>query len=74
MAISISLESMTKAEKLEMLEMLWDDLCQNDSDIPVPDWHLEVLREREQAVARGEESALEWDEAKKLIQGWKHCE
>lgn len=73
MAISIPLDKMTTAEKLKALELIWDDLCQNDSDIPVPDWHLELLREREEAVARGEERPIDWEDAKKLIRDWPRC-
>ena len=67
MAISIPLDKMTVAEKLDVMELVWDDLYQNEEDVPVPDWHMEVLREREAAIARGEEQSIDWEDAKKLL-------
>ena len=74
MAISIPLDQMTTAEKFEALQMIWEDLCQHDEDLPAPDWHEETLREREAAAARGEDPLITLDDAKRALwekMGWK---
>lgn len=62
------LETLSRAEKLRMMEALWDDLTR-DAPFPVPDWHGEVLKASEAAVARGEVSFLDWGEAKRQLLG-----
>lgn len=44
--IALDLEQMTVEEKLRAIEMIWDDLCRKDENIPSPDWHGDTLRER----------------------------
>jgi hypothetical protein len=52
------------------MEILWDDLSRNEAEFESPAWHAEALRETTERRARGEESLLDWDEAKaKLRQG-----
>lgn len=60
---------MTLAEKLRTMEALWDDLCRREQDIPVAQWHQDLLDEREQLIAQGKASFLDWETAKKLIAG-----
>ena len=52
------------AEKLQIMEGLWEDLRSRAEDVPVPDWHKELLDRRRQAVESGQEKVLEWDEVK----------
>lgn len=33
-------------EKLDYVESLWDRILANPEDVPVPDWHLQIVRER----------------------------
>lgn len=63
-----ALETLSRAEKLRMMEALWDDLTR-EAPFPVPDWHGEVLKASEAAVAGGEASFLDWGEAKRQLLG-----
>jgi hypothetical protein len=65
--IPLPLNEMTVEEKLQAMEMLWEDLSRHAEDVPSPDWHERVLREREAAVERGEEVIEDWDAAKRRI-------
>lgn len=43
------LRSLTPTEKLQIIEMLWDDLGDSDQPIPLPDWvDREAARRREE--------------------------
>ena len=41
---TLPLEEMTVKEKLQVMEELWSDLCCNQNQIPVPQWHKDLLR------------------------------
>jgi putative addiction module component (TIGR02574 family) len=51
-------------EKLQIMEALWDDLKHNAESLPATEWQMKLLDERQEAVERGEEKILEWDEIK----------
>jgi hypothetical protein len=67
MAISINLHGMTTPDKLRLMEALWQDLSADDSQVISPDWHGEVLAERDRLIASGEEKPLDWEIAKKQL-------
>ena len=65
---TIDLAAMPVAEKLKLMETLWDSLCaQPAGDIGTPAWHGEVLEERLRRLASGEDSVAPWKEAKERI-------
>jgi putative addiction module component (TIGR02574 family) len=66
-ASTLSLETLSVAEKLLLMERLWDDLSRRPSDVPVPEWHGEVLSEREAAVREGRTTFVEWEAAKERL-------
>jgi hypothetical protein len=67
MAVTLPLEKMSSAEKVELMESLWADLCRKPEEVESPSWHDDVLREREKRLETGEEQVLEWSEAKRRI-------
>jgi hypothetical protein len=62
--MEITLEKMTVPEKLRLMEALWTDLSRHADDMELPSWHAQALRETEQRVAEGKESAIDWETAK----------
>jgi hypothetical protein len=58
--ISIPLDKMSLAEKLEAMEAIWADLSRNPSQVPVPDWHREVLKARRESP----KTWLDWEQVK----------
>ena len=67
MDITLPLDQMTRAEKLRAMEALWDDLCRREEDVPVPQWHKDLLDERERLVEQGKARFIDWETAKKRI-------
>jgi hypothetical protein len=49
------IKSMSRDEQLLTMELLWNELSRQDQEIESPDWHKDVLAERQAIVA--EESA-----------------
>ena len=63
MSISLPLNQMTTAEKLEAMESLWADLSKRPAELPSPDWHRDVLAERKRFADEGKVQFLNWDDA-----------
>jgi len=50
---TIEIRKMSKAEKLQAMETLWDALSHDQSGIESPDWHEEVLADRKSKMEAG---------------------
>ena len=68
MAFDIPLETMSVAEKLQAIEVIWSSLCANPADVSPPEWHGKVLEDRRQRLASGDATVSDWSEAKKRLQ------
>jgi hypothetical protein len=62
MKVELPLAEMSVAEKLHAMEALWADLCRNAPEEAAPDWHVQVLEDRERRLAAGQEEVLDWEE------------
>ncbi len=63
----IPLNKMSTADKLRVVEDIWDDLCHTPADVPSPAWHNDILQAREERIRNGESVFIDWDEAKDQI-------
>ena len=67
MPVELQIAEMTLAEKLHAMEALWDDLCRREEAVPVPQWHKDLLDERERLVEQGKARFIGWETARKRI-------
>ena len=67
MATQLQIDQMTITEKLRVMEELWQDLRTSAGAVPVPQWHKDVLDEREQLIESGDAQFEDWDIAKTRI-------
>jgi len=67
MADALQIDRMTLAEKLGAMEALWADLCRQEENIPVAQWHQDLLDERERLIEQGKATFVDWVTAKKRI-------
>ena len=58
MAVELPPLQMTVEEKLHALGASGNDLCRNEEKIPVPQWHKDLLDERERLVSEGRAHSL----------------
>jgi hypothetical protein len=65
--MNLKLKEMTTEEKLQTMEILWDDICRIIPDFSSPSWHEDVLKDREQRILDGKDKFVDWDQAKKDI-------
>jgi len=62
-----SIFDLSPAEKLQLVEDLWDDLTASPSDVPVPDWQKEELDRRKAKLKSYPASGLKWEEVKRRV-------
>ena len=67
MDITIPLDQMTTAEKLRALETLWADLSCDETNVPSPEWHEGILKERDARLKSGPEIPIDWETAKQKL-------
>lgn len=69
MIAELDVKTLSKAEKLRLLEALWADLSGDDSEIASPPWHQDALEEATRLHAEGKASFSDWGAAKERIRG-----
>lgn len=66
----IATESLTRLDKLRLIEQFWDELSQDPAGVTPPTWHADALAETEAAVAEGKAEFMNWEDAKeRLLRG-----
>ena len=68
MEIILPLSEMTVADKLAVIERVWDDLSRNPEDIPSPSWHADVLAARQKEIDEGRAKFVPLEEFRKDIE------
>jgi hypothetical protein len=63
----LSIENLTRTEKLRMMEVIWDDLARDSVTLSSPEWHAQALKEAERAHAENQANFVSWDAAKKML-------
>jgi putative addiction module component (TIGR02574 family) len=53
-------------ERIEFLGDAWDAIAASPDEIPVPEWHVEVL---EQRLAEPQPQYLSWEEVQERLKG-----
>ncbi len=62
-----SVFDLSPAEKLQLVEDLWDDLAATPEAIPVHDWQKEELTRRRANLMKNPASGLAWEEVKQGV-------
>ena len=63
----LPLEQMTIQDKMRTMEDLWDNLCRHSDQLQSPEWHQNILADREQSICVGVAVFEDWSAAKKRI-------
>jgi len=65
MPATIDLQQMSTPDKLRLMEDLWADL--SGKEVAFPDWHGDILAERDRLIESGEEKFVDWETAKRQL-------
>ena len=64
---ALEIQQLPRQEKLKLMEMLWADLSRDEAELESPAWQADALRETAERRARGEETVLDWEQAKAIL-------
>ena len=62
-----SIFDLSPAEKIQLVEDLWDDLASSPDAIPIHDWQKKELARRKANLMRNPAPSLSWDEMKQKV-------
>ena len=62
-------KAMSTDERIAYVQALWDFIAQSPDDIPVPDWHKEILEERLARFKERPREGLTWEEVRERVLG-----
>lgn len=65
----MSIFDLSPAEKLQLVEDLWDDLATDPSAVPVHEWQRAELERRRARLQEHPGTTLSWDEVKQRARG-----
>ena len=57
-----SVFELSPAEKLQLVQDLWDDLAANPENVPIEQWQMEELDRRKANLLKNPASASSWDD------------
>jgi putative addiction module component (TIGR02574 family) len=60
-------DELSVEEKVDYVQSLWDRIAVRPEDVPVPDWHLQVIEERLAAHEADPAAARPWDEVREEV-------
>lgn len=63
-ALATEISRLTPAEKLQLAEELWTEIAANADQLPIPDWHRQVLAEDEEHYQANPTEGAPWPEVK----------
>ena len=61
-------DSLSVGEKIEYVHALWDSIVGSDGDVPVPDWHRELVRVRLREHLADPSAGRSWEESRADLQ------
>ena len=62
-----AVRKLPRAEKLRLMETLWEELSRSEDELESPAWHAEELTRTEHRLEEGKEQILDWETAKKEL-------
>lgn len=60
-------EGLSKDEQIEYVQSLWDRIAESEEEVPVPEWHRELLQKRRES--RSPEKDSDWEDVKARLKG-----
>jgi putative addiction module component (TIGR02574 family) len=61
-----------RAERLQLVEDLWDSIAEEEAPLAVPEWKREELRQREERSLRHPSSSRTWEQVKQRVPPPQH--
>jgi putative addiction module component (TIGR02574 family) len=66
---SSQIDKLSVAERLRVMEQLWEGLCRDARQVSSPEWHREVLADRKARAERGDAKFLTLSQLRSRLRG-----
>lgn len=63
----IGLDQLTVAQRIELIEEIWDSIPESGQELPVPDWHREELNRRIAIADANPGTSVPWEEIRNRL-------
>ncbi len=50
----LEIKKMSRSERLQAIEALWDSLLDEEAEVESPEWHRDILEERKRKIESGQ--------------------
>jgi len=67
MSIHAEFQLLSVAEKVQVVQELWDQIAASPESLPVPAWHRAELEKRQAEWASSPDPGVDWDVVKKRL-------
>ncbi len=61
------IDTLSVAERIQLVEDLWDSVAVSNAEIPVPAWQKQELDRRRQKFLSNPDSGMTWQEVKRSV-------
>nr|MBC8360499.1 addiction module protein [Candidatus Desulfatibia profunda] len=61
---TIEIKKMSRIERLQAMESLWDSLIVEESEIESPEWHRDILEDRKRKIKEGKAEFISLEKLK----------
>lgn len=61
------LETLSVAERMQLVEDLWDSIARCNANLPVPEWQKDELAHRKERYRLNPNSGETWDQVKQSV-------
>lgn len=61
-------DDLTVSEQIEYVQALWDRIAASPDQVPVPEWHQQIIQERLEAYCANPSSGRPWPEVRADIE------
>ncbi len=61
---SLEIRKMSRIERLQVMEALWDSLLDEEAEIKSPEWHRDFLKQRKSRIETGEAEFISLEKLK----------
>ena len=55
-------------QKIEYVQSLWERIAADPSEVPVPDWHREIVEERLDAYRERPQQGSNWEQVREEVE------
>jgi len=57
----IQLQKLSFNEKIELIQILWNDIAKEQEKLDIPEEHIKILEERLKVIGKGEAKYRSWE-------------